>query len=141
MGKREVPDLWEGVEEIKYIGPFLKQALWQQNIYTCADLVDIISFFGDENQQPGIARDDVKTWLKETLRNARSLQCCSNNFKLVQTELREYEARYENEKGYNAVIGLWRAYIYENPWRLWIPVKLRGRTSDRVKYPRRCRID
>ena len=139
MGKREIPDLDSGVDEIKFIGKYLTRALNREGIRTCEDLVEKLFEFGDGDENPQLMRREVKEWLEDVLINARSEQCCYPQSKWIEGEECSYKARYMNFKGFNAIIQVMRYYSIP-PWRNWIPRPLRG-FNERNKYPRECNMD
>ena len=136
--KGEIPELWEEISEIKYIGEYLKRGLNEEGIYLCQDLVKILEEFGEEWEDEIAVRRRVREWLREVLINARANKCCYPASKIIEGEECTYKARKTNEKGYNAIIGIWNYYAI-NPYRKWIPRKFRGLTF-RNKYPKRCEI-
>jgi hypothetical protein len=140
MAKREIPELWEDVSEIKYIGPYLTAALNGVGIHTCEDLVDALEEFGQPWEYEVTVRNRVRDWLQELLQNARAGECCYSESRVIDGEECAYLARDTNEKGYNAILKVMRHYAM-NPYRKWVPHRFRGRQSDRTKYPRKCNMD
>ena len=138
MVKREIPERWESVGEIKYVGGYLKRALNREGIYRCEDLGRILNEFGEEREDFKEIRRRVKEWLEEILRNARGEGCCYQSTKIVEGEERAYKARYTNERGYNGIVKVMRHYAGE--LKKWVPCVYRG-YSERRKYPRECRIE
>lgn len=137
MVKREIPEGWESVGEIKYVGRYLKRALNREGIYRCEELGQVLNEFGAEWEDYREIRRRVKEWLEEILKNARGEGCCYP-WKIVEGEERAYKARYTNERGYNGILKVMRHYAGE--LHKWVPCKYRG-YSERRKYPRECRIE
>jgi len=134
--KVEVPEWEDSVENIKYIGEYLADKLRDEGLYTVGDLVDKLEDFGEPNDNVVWVRAIVKAWLTEVLENARALECCYPQSKIIDGEECAYKARLMNFEGYNAILKVWRAYA-DNPYRRWIPRRLTG-FNLRNKYPRRC---
>jgi hypothetical protein len=139
MVKREIPELWEDIGEIKYIGSYLKQALNAQGVYICADLLSVLEEISDYNEDSTDTKRDMKAWLEHVLENARAMQCCYPGSKIINGEECAYMARPANFKGYNALIKIMRYYA-EQPWKSGIPWSYRG-FGERRKYPRNCRMN
>ena len=137
--KREIPEIWEDVSQIKFIGPYLTRALQAEGIYTCEDLVDKLEDFGDIDNNPAQMRRTVKAWLEDVLVNARALGCCYPRSRIIEGEECAYRARYANQNGFNALVTVMRYYA-ERPWRNWVPRTYRG-LSERNKYPRACNLE
>jgi hypothetical protein len=139
MVKREIPELWEDVSEIKYIGSYLRNALNGEGIFTCGDLVETLVEFGEAWEHPVMVRRRVRNWLRELLTNARAGECCYPGSRVIDGREYAYLARQTNQKGYNAILKLWRHYAIP-PYRNWIPAAFRG-LIERKKYARRCDMD
>jgi hypothetical protein len=137
MVKREIPELHENVLEIKYIGPKQSQSLYEENIYTCEDLVNALVNFGESWEQDYLVRRRVRDWLRKVLRNERGGSCVEIS-KMIEQEERQYLVRHTNEKGYNSILRVWRHYV-NNPYKRWIPRKYRGRKVTR-SYPLKCKV-
>ena len=139
MRKQAVPELGAPVSEIKYIGNWLTSALNHEGIHTCEDLVHALVEFGDPWEDPQEVRWRVREWLREVLMNARPGECCYPQSNVINGEECAYRARETNQKGYNAVLRVWRYYAI-HPFRQWIPRPFTGK-SERNKYPRMCNMD
>lgn len=139
MPKEEVPEWEEPVENIKYIGEYLGNRLREEGIETVGDLVDRLEDFAEPWEDEVQVRNEVKAWLNEILENARALECCYPGSRVIEGEECSYRARIANFKAYNAMIKIWREYEDENPYRRWIPRRLRG-FGLRRKYPRMCKM-
>jgi hypothetical protein len=137
MTKREIPEIDEEVDQIRYIGPYLRRALNDEGIRTCGDLVDVLEEFGEEWEGTAVRRR-VKEWLELVLMNARALECCHST-RILEGEECAYKARFANQKGFNAVVKVMRHYA-PSTYRKWVPYPYRG-LSLRNKYPRECRLD
>lgn len=138
-GKVEIPGLEEDVGNIKFIGEYLEESLNVQGIYTCLDLVEALIGFGDVHEDPLIVKRRVREWLRLVLTNARANECCYPRSKVIDGSECSYLARPTNQKGYNAILKVWRYYT-DLPFRNWIPASFRG-LNDRNKYPVRCTME
>lgn len=138
MVKREIPYSWESVDQIKYIGVYLKRLLNNDGIYTVEDLLDKLEDFGDEWEDPVVVRNRVKMWLEDLVVNARPNQCVFPQSKFVEGSERSYKTRHFNEKGFNGLVTVMRYYA-EPPYRSWVPRAKTGRLLHN-KYPSGCRM-
>ncbi len=131
-----IPSLEDSVSTMRYIGPYLAEKLDNAGILTIGDLVEFLENFSDGNQDSVEVRWQVRDWLREVLENERPAQCVISRSRNVNGDM--YFTRKTNQEAYNAIIRLWRAYVY-GPARLWIPYRFRERLFQ-TKYPPRCRI-
>jgi hypothetical protein len=131
--------LWEDVSEIKYIGSYLKAALNREYIFTCKDLVDALEDFGEPWENETRVRWRVRDWLRKVLTNARANERCYPKSRVIDGDECAYLSRETNQKGYNAILNLWRYYTI-NPYKKWIPRPYTG-LMERNKYPRRCNMN
>lgn len=139
--KREIPDLWENIEEIKYIGQYLKDKLNNEGIITCFDLIEKLIEIVDDDDDFATTKQNVKEWLQSVTENLRANECCFPGSRIINNRERSYLAREYNEKGYNAIIKLWRFYVdFGTIERQCIPKSLSGRRFLHTKYVLKCEM-
>jgi len=134
--KRQIPDPWEDVESIKYIGRYLADALNDEGLYTVQDVVNVLAEIGQPHEDAATVRSRIRDWLEILLMNARPLECCYPQSKIIDGEECSYKSRFMNFRGFNAIVDVMRYYAVQ-PYRDWVPRRKRG-FNERNKYPRQC---
>jgi hypothetical protein len=109
------------MEELKYIGPYLSyrfytESYWMGDFVPIYNLQDLLNFVKTKRITVNV-RQNLKEWLRNICKNERSQECDG-----------EYRIRYENEKGWNAIIEFLRENLDGYRIKGYLPAKKRRRT-------------
>jgi len=143
---REMADLQDNLDTIKYIGPYLynrfqTESFWppdSNNLRPLRTKGDLVNFVSSRHITDRTSVN-LKLWLTRIMQNERPNQCVEP-IKYINNRWCLYHTRFENIYGFNAILQFFRNHIPRgHPIRRHLPRKKTGKAWT-TKYPRFCDV-